>query len=201
MNNKKVLKDIVIIGSGGIGREVAYIIEEINNIEETWNILGFIDDNSDMWLKELNGYKILGGIEYLKNMKVKPNVIVGISNCSVKRNIVESLNNEFDFATIIHPSIKINKYSKVGKGTIIYPGVILTVNTVIGNHVIVSGNCGIGHDSIIGDYSTLLWGVNLSGYDNIGEEVFLGVGVNVVQNLSIENRTKISAGSIVTESI
>lgn len=200
MNNKKV-KDIVIIGSGGIGREVAYIIEEINEAQETWNILGFIDDNNDMWEKELNGHRVLGGIEYLNNMKNKPHIIVAISNCEIKRKIVERLNNKFELATIIHPSIKINTYSKIGKGTLIYPGVILTVNTEIGNNVIVSGNCGIGHDSIIGDYSTLLWGVNLSGYDNIGEEVFLGVGVNVIQKISIENKTRIKAGVIIEESI
>ncbi|MBU3104469.1 hypothetical protein [Clostridium gasigenes] len=48
---KGVIKcnDLIIIGAGGIGRETAYIIEEINEINKTWNILGFVDDNSEMW--------------------------------------------------------------------------------------------------------------------------------------------------------
>lgn len=62
------MKDIVIIGTGGIGREVAWIIEEINNINSTWNIIGFIDDNSKTWEKEFNGYRVLGGIEALDKL-------------------------------------------------------------------------------------------------------------------------------------
>ena len=201
MNSNENLRDIVIIGAGGIGREVAYIIEEINEIKETWNIVGFIDDNSDTWLKELNGYPVLGGIEYLKNMKIKPHVVVAISNCEIKKSIVTSLNNGFKFARIIHPSVKNNKHIKVGLGTIIYPGVILTVNTKIGENVIISGNCGIGHDVVIGDYSTLLWGTNLSGYDTIGNEVFIGVGVKIIQNITVRDKANINVGMIITENM
>lgn len=39
------MKDIVIIGAGGFGREVAWLIEDINRIKQTWNIIGFVDDN------------------------------------------------------------------------------------------------------------------------------------------------------------
>ena len=48
----------------------------------------------------------------------------------------------------------------VGEGTIIYEGAILTANIEIGNHVIISTKCGVGHDSIIKDYVSLLWNVN-----------------------------------------
>lgn len=54
---------------------------------------------------------------------------------------------------------------EIGNGTIIYPGVILTVNTKIGNHIIIIGNCGIGHDTVIGNYSSVLWKSTFSGYD------------------------------------
>ena len=37
-----MMKDIVIIGAGGFGREVAWLIEDINKIEPQWNILGFV---------------------------------------------------------------------------------------------------------------------------------------------------------------
>lgn len=37
------MKDIVIIGAGGFGREVAWLIERINNESPTWKIKGFID--------------------------------------------------------------------------------------------------------------------------------------------------------------
>ena len=195
------MKDIVIIGAGGIGREVAWIIEEINEVNPTWNILGFVDENSEIWGKELNGYKVLGGLDILDKLESKPEVIVAIANCGVKKDIVAKLNNKFNFATIIYPTVKISKYIEIGQGTIIYPGVILTVNTSIGNHIIISGNCGIGHDTVIDDYSSVLWGSNFSGFNTVREECFIGVGTKVIQGINIGRGRKVDAGTVVIENI
>ena len=54
------MKNIVLYGASGFGREVAYIIERINKISPTYNLLGFLDDgdgfdkNTD--IREKNGY-------------------------------------------------------------------------------------------------------------------------------------------------
>ena len=48
------MKNIVIIGAGGVGRETALIIQQINELELTWNLIGFIDDNKDSWGKVIN---------------------------------------------------------------------------------------------------------------------------------------------------
>lgn len=195
------MKDIVIIGAGGIGREVAWIIEEINEVNPTWNIVGFVDENSEMWGEKLNGYKVLGGIEALDELEVKPYVVVAIANCEVKKNIVARLEEKYKFATVIYPKVRVSKYIEIGKGTIIYPGVILTVNTRIGNHVIISGNCGVGHDTVIGDYSSVLWGSSFSGYDVIREECFIGVGCKIAQGIDITSGSRVVTGSVVTEDI
>ncbi len=42
------MKDIVILGSGGFAKEVAFLIEEINRSSITWNILGFITNDKSM---------------------------------------------------------------------------------------------------------------------------------------------------------
>lgn len=195
------MKDIVIIGAGGIGREVAWIIEEINEVNPTWNIVGFVDENREMHNKDLNGYKVLGGIEALDKLEVKPYVVVAIANCEVKKNIVARLEEKYKFATVIYPTVKVSKYIEIGEGSIIYPGVILTVNTKIGNNVIISGNCGIGHDTVIGDYSSVLWGSCFSGYDVIREECFIGVGCKIAQGIDITSGSRVVTGSVVTEDI
>lgn len=195
------MKDILIIGAGGIGRETAWIIEEINEVKPTWNLLGYIDENSEIHGKELNGYKVLGGLEVLEKLEEKPYVVVAIANCSVKKSIVTKLGEKYNFATIIYPTVKVSKFIQIGQGTIIYPGVILTVNTKIGNHVLISGNCTIGHDTVIGDYSSVLWGSNFSGYDTVGESCFIGVGTKVIQGINISKENKISAGITVIEDV
>lgn len=43
------MKNLYIIGAGGCGREIAWLVERINNVEATWNLKGFIDDNESCW--------------------------------------------------------------------------------------------------------------------------------------------------------
>lgn len=54
------MKDLIIFGASGFGREVAWLVERINKIEPTWNILGFVDDADDIQGTKINDYKVLG---------------------------------------------------------------------------------------------------------------------------------------------
>ena len=80
------VKDLVIIGAGGCGREVSWLVDDINKINNQWNLLGFIDENEDNHGKILNGYKILGGFDYLIN---KDNIyyVCAIGNSKIKKKI------------------------------------------------------------------------------------------------------------------
>ncbi|WP_300902910.1 NeuD/PglB/VioB family sugar acetyltransferase [uncultured Clostridium sp.] len=195
------MKDIIIIGAGGVGRETALIIEQINEKKPTWNIIGFLDDNEKIWNSEINGYRVMGGLKYLNNLEVKPYVIIAIANYKVKKSIVDKLENKFKFATIVHPDIYLNRTINIGDGSIIYPGVIMTTNISIGDHVIVSPKCGIGHDSIIRDYVSLLWNVNISGFDIIEEGALIGSGATIIQEKTVAKGSIIGAGAVVIRDI
>lgn len=195
------MKNIVIIGAGGVGREVSLIIQQINELEPTWNLLGFIDDNTDNWGKVINGYSVIGGIDSLEFLSNDTYIVIAIANYKVKKNIVNKVNNKFKFATIVHPKVWIHDYMTVGEGTIIYEGAILTANIEIGNHVIISPKCGVGHDSIIKDYVSLLWNVNVSGNDLIEEGVMMGSGSTVIQGKKIGKGSIIGAGAVVVNDV
>ena len=195
------MKNIVLIGAGGVGREVSLIIQQINELEQTWNLLGFIDDNTDNWGKVINGYSVIGGIDSLEFLSNDTYIVIAIANYKVKKNIVNKINNKFKFATIVHPKVWIHDYMTVGEGTIIYEGAILTANIEIGNHVIISPKCGVGHDSIIKDYVSLLWKVNVSGNDLIEEGVMMGSGSTVIQGKKIGKGSIIGAGAVVVNDI
>ena len=42
------MKDLIIIGASGFGREVAWAVERQNKVTPTWNLLGFMDDNDEI---------------------------------------------------------------------------------------------------------------------------------------------------------
>jgi sugar O-acyltransferase (sialic acid O-acetyltransferase NeuD family) len=198
-----MLKDIVIIGAGGVGRETVLIIEDINEMNKEWNLLGFVDDNDDIQNKDINGYEVLGKLESLKTYAKEVYVVCAIANYKIKKNIIERLkeNKNIKFATLIHPSTKLNKTVKIGEGCIVYQNVIATANISIGDHVIISPKSGIGHDTNVENYCSLLWNVNISGNVLLKEGVLVGSGATIIQGIEVGKESIIGAEAVVIRDI
>lgn len=195
-----LMKDIVIVGAGGFGREVAWLIEDINRVNKEWNIIGFIDDNEDIQGDELNGYKIIGNIEWLKNQEL--NLVIAIGNPITKKKILQRLENSKNvYPVLIHPSTIYSDKVSFGEGSIICAGNIITVNITIGKHVIINLDCTVGHDAILGDYTTVLPSVNISGFVTTEECVNIGTGTAIIQGVTIGENTIIGAGSVVVKNL
>ncbi len=194
------MKNIVIIGAGGFGREVAWLIEDINKTNGEWNIIGLIDDNEEIQGKEIDGYEVIGNIEWLKKQNLY--VVNAVGDPIIKKKIIQRLegsNNQYP--VLIHPSVICSEKVQFGEGSIICAGNILTVNISIGNHVIVNLDCTIGHDAKIGDYSTVLPSVNISGFVELGECVSVGTGSAIIQGLTVGKNVIIGAGTVVTKDL
>lgn len=194
------MKDIVIIGAGGFGREVAWLIEDINKRKSEWNIKGFVDDNESIQGHEINGYKVIGNTNWLKEQKLY--VVSAIGDPIIKKLIIEKLyGSKNKYPVLIHPSVIYSNSVSFGEGSIICSGNIITVNINIGKHVILNLGSTIGHDSKIGDYSTVLPSSNISGCVKIGECVSVGTKAAIIQGVSIINNTVIGAGTVVIKDI
>ena len=194
------MKDIVIIGAGGFGREVAWLVEDINKKSREWNLIGFIDDNKAIQGTEVNGYKVVGNIEWLNEQELY--VVNAVGDLIVKQKIMERLSGSKNkYPVLIHPSVIYSDQVSFGEGSIICAGNIITVNINIGRHVIINLDCTIGHDAVIGDYSTVLPSVNLSGLVKIDQCVSIGTGSAIIQGVSIGENTIIGAGAVVVKDL
>lgn len=196
-------KDIVIIGCGGFAREVAWLIEDINESSKQWNLKGFIDDNKNLHGKIVNGYKVLGGFEFLNN-KSELYYVCAVGNSIVREKIIKEKCSQYNIkpAILIHPSVIMNKgYNDIGQGSIICAGNIITVNTKIGNHTIINLDCTIGHDVVIGEFSTIYPSVNISGNCNIGNNCEIGTGTQIIQGKVVGDKVIIGAGAVVINNI
>lgn len=197
------MKDLYIIGAGGFGREVAWVVERINSIKPTWNLKGFIDDNETLWGSIEGEYHVLGGCEHLSTLEdVYAVCAVGSSN--VRKKIIEKLKDtSVKFATLVDPSVLYSNSVKIGEGAIVCAGTIITVDVNIGDHVIVNLDCTIGHDAVIDDFVTIYPSVNVSGNVSgnvlIGECSELGTGTQIIQGKKVISNTIIGAGAIVVK--
>lgn len=195
------MKDLYIIGAGGFGREVVWLAERINEINPIWNIMGFIDDDENIWNTVIDKYKVYGGLTYLETCK-GAYVVCAVGNAKTRKKIINKICGlDIHFATLIDPSVIMSKRVSIGEGTIICAGTIVTVDVTIGKHVIINLDCTLGHDDDIADYATLYPSVNVSGCCKIGECVELGTGMQIIQGLTVTNGAIVGAGACVVRNI
>ena len=90
---------------------------------------------------------------------------------------------------------------KIEDGCIVCAGNILTVNIVVHKFVILNLGCTVGHDTNIGEFSSFMPSVNISGDVIIGREVYVGTGAKIINQLSVGMGTVIGAGAVVTKSL
>ena len=195
------MKDIYIVGAGGFGREVLWLIQRINNVNFEWNIKGFIDDNKSIQNTTIDEYPVVGTIDDLKT--IDGYIVVAIGNSHVKKNVIERISSisNVKFATLIDPSVIISNRVNIGEGCIICAGNIITVDITIGNHVILNLDCTVGHDAIINDFVTVYPSVNISGNTRIGVCSEIGTGTKIIQGSFICDNVILGAGATVVKDI
>ncbi len=194
------MKDIVIIGSGGFGREVAWLIERINQKEKTWNLLGWIDDNSEIQGTLINGYNVLGDTNYLNSLDNSIFCVCAVGSTRIREKIINKLENR-KFANLIDPSVIISDKVKFNEGVIICAGSIITTNIELGSHVIINLDCTIGHDAVLRDFVTLYPSVNVSGETFLNKGSEIGTGTQIIQGKKIGKGTIVGAGSVVVKDL
>lgn len=202
MSNVSRLKDLYIIGAGGFGREIVWLTERINEVNPTWNIRGFIDDDESLCGSVLNGYAVLGSCDYLRSIEYEYWVICAVANAAMRKKIIDKILcfTCIKFATLIDPDAKISRHNvSIGEGSIICAGSILTVDIRIGRHNIVNLDCMVGHDAVLKDFVTLYPSVNISGNVMVDEVVEIGVGAQIIQGKKIGRDTIIGAGAVVVK--
>lgn len=197
------MKDLYIIGAGGFGREVAWLVERINGAKPTWNLKGFIDDNHSLWGSYEDEYPVLGGCDYLLKEAANGDVhvVCAVGAAKSRKRIVDKLSGCVPFATVIDPSVILSKRVEIGEGCIICAGTILTVDIKIGNHVIINLDCTIGHDDIIHDFVTIYPSVNVSGNVEVGACSEMGTGMQIIQGKKIGTGSIVGAGAVVVRDI
>jgi len=193
------MKKIAIYGAGGFGREVACLINKINEQSPEWELIGFFDDGIEKGTKNEYGI-ILGGIDEVNSYSEELAVVIAIASPKIVEKIIGNIiSSNIHYPNIISPDvIFLDKDNiSIGKGNIICSGCLLSCNVSLGNFNILNGFIPIGHDTCIGSYNSIMPAVKISGEVRIGNRNFFGVNSAVLQQIKIGNDTIIGANSLI----
>lgn len=196
------MQPLVILGAGGFARETMDVVDAINKVNPTWNMLGFIVDAQYGAVGDrVNDQPILGGFDWLDSHR-DVYVVCGVGAPEIRRNMTQkagAFGNSF--ATLIHPNAILTRWVQMGRGTIITAGCILTNQIRLGDHVHLNLDCTLGHDVVMEDYATLAPGVHVSGNVQIGEGAYIGTGANIIEKRKIGSWSVVGAGSTVVKDV
>lgn len=195
------LEKLLIIGAGGFALEVIDLIESINSINQTYDIIGLLDDNRKGLV--LDKYNILGEISDYKEYS-NHSIIIAIANPNIRQAIYSKIvTDKFKMPNLIHPNTEISKYTDFEQNSaiIVNYATQISAKVKIEKAVIIDSKSYIGHETIIKPFVTIYPGVNISGKNVINERSEIGLGSNIIQGLSVGSNTIIGAGSTVINNI
>ena len=186
------MKNIVIIGAGDLGKELVWLIEEINKVKPTYLILGFLDDDLGKNDYSFCGYRVLGGTDKIEELNaVTPfSAVLAIQNGSVRKKIVDA-HPEFDqWETIIHPTAVIASSTKVGRGCVFFPQVTVSVDTYLGNFGLYYIHATVCNDCWISNYVSVMANASISEHVEVMAETVISA------NRCIKPHTKLGRGKV-----
>jgi sugar O-acyltransferase (sialic acid O-acetyltransferase NeuD family) len=190
---------IIVYGASGHGKVVVDILEK-NQVE----VLGFIDDNRDLWGKSFFGYSVLGGKECLLGMRDREKflVIIAIGDNRIREKIQKILKKEnIEFGKALHPSAQLGRETSVGEGTVVMANSVINPGTRIGKHCIINTSATVDHDCVIGDFAHLSPGAHLGGHVQVGPFAWIGLGASIINNVEVGEHAIVGAGSVVINNV
>lgn len=195
------MKDLIVFGAGGLGRETMFQLREMNRIKPEYRILGFADDRC--YGTVVDDYPVLTDTQGLMIREEDTCVVIAVGNPRARRQIYNTLrmNPYLFFPTVIAPNAVCSDRVQIGKGCVIGFGSVLTVDITIGDFVLISNSCNVAHDAVLRDYATLYPAVHISGNVTIGEGCEIGVGSSIIQGLTVGDGAILGAGCAVVRDI
>ena len=194
------MKNLIIIGAGGMGRTIFDIAKESIGYGSEFIIKGFIDDN----VNALDGFKnyppVIGKIsDYIPD---ENDVFTFSIGGEARRKCIDSLvDKDAKFINLIHNSARIGTNVKLGIGNIIAAFTSLGADCIVGDYNMIQSYTVIGHDAVIGDYNRIDTHVTCVGGIRINNETTIHTGAVINHKVTIENNAKVGACSFVIRKV
>ena len=175
---------LALFGYGGHAREAACQIEQ--------EVTFFVDDKyANDVAKPISEFN---PEEYM--------MMVAVADSKARAEVVSKLPKETKYFTFIHPSVHImDDNIEVGYGSFIGANSILTTNIKLGKHTLLNRGNHIGHDSLIGDYFSMMPCAVIGGNVTIGDNVYLGSCSNIREKINITSDVLIGMNAAVVKDI
>lgn len=195
------MKDLIIVGARGFGREIFSIASECIGYGTEFLVKGFLDSKRDA-LKGFPAYApILGGPEDYP-IQTDDVFFVALGDVRWRSHYADVIASRGGaFLSLVHKDAHVGKNVVVGAGSFIGRDASLSVDVEVGCHCCVVDQAIVGHDCIIGSCSHISSQVFLGGGVQIGKCVTLHPGAKVAPHRKIGEGATVGISSVVISNV
>lgn len=193
------MNNFVIVGAGGLGRELlGWIAGCRPEIRERFEVAAFVSEGNDAG-GLCQGIAVVQPDDW---NAPPPRFIIAIAEPAEKKRIALAMAARgWQPETFVHDSAAVGLLPRIGAGTAICPHCRISTDCEIGEHVLINSGSGVGHDAVVGSYSSLLGAVSVNGNVTVGEGVLLGAGSMIYPGKKVGDWAKIGLGSVVLRNV
>ena len=216
------MKNLIIIGAGGFGREVLMMAIDSPCNGADWTIKGLLDNRPDI----LDGFqqdanKVPYAMDYSEEKRARYRrdypilgdpltyepqerdvFLCALGDPAQRRKYVEPLLAKgAAFVRLVHPLAAVSAFASVGLGSVIGAYVSLSPDCHVGQHVTVSFGAVLGHDTTVADWAEIGARCLISGNVKIGSAARIFPGAIITPKAHIGEHAVVAAGSVVFKSV
>jgi sugar O-acyltransferase (sialic acid O-acetyltransferase NeuD family) len=201
INEVPLMKNLVIIGAGGFGREMFATAREAVGYGETFTVKGFLDGNPSA-LDGFSGYPEIIGTPETYQIEENDVFITALGSIAARRRCAAMIEERGGrFISVIHRSASIGPNVTVGDGSLVAHNVVLTADIKVGRHSCVFHGTVIGHDTVLEDFTHVYSLVSVGGGVRIAEGASVFPGARIVPRVEIGAGATVGIGSAVVRGV
>lgn len=194
------MKNLIIIGAGGMGRTVYSNALESIGYGEKFIVKGFIDDN----LKALDGFPNYPPvIDTIRDYQPQEDdvFVSSMGGASRRACIEEIIRRGGKFLNLIHQTARLLTNVKLGKGNFIGAYTVIGNDVVVGDYNMIQSYTVIGHDARVGNYNRIDTHVTCVGGVVIEDDVNIHTSAVISHNVVLEAGSHVGALSFVIKKV
>lgn len=190
------MKQLIIIGAGGMGRTFYSNALESVGYGERFVVKGFIDDDINALDGFLNYPPLIGTIkDYVP--KVNDVFVSSIGGASRRLCMEEIIRRGGEFIELIHQTARIYNNVKLGKGNFIGAYSVIGNDAVVGDYNMIQSYTVIGHDAKVGSWNRIDTHVTCVGGTVVEDNVNIHTSAVISHNVVVETGAHVGALSFV----
>ena len=194
------MKNLVILGAGGLAREVYDLANYCYGNDPDFKIRGFLSDGPS----NIESYGYPPVLSTVNSYEIKHDdvFVSGIGNVMDRKKVVEIiLKKGGQFINLIHPSVVISPSVRLGTGIAIKAFSVLASNVTIGDFTFLQSSTICGHDVNIGNFCHVNSFSFFAGCVTVDDLVTINAGTRIVQSRHIGQCSVIGMGSVVIKDV